>query len=392
MYNRNISIICAFVLTLNLLLPAGVWAGQIDIPLRTWVSRPLPAMGTGPYPIPYEGKHSRLLFDSKRSRMVLAGGDYEWDGSLGAPEGTLNGSSYVWAIDLSQGNTWTLISPWCNPPLQPARPDTVGWVYDSKRDRAVMMPGFYMGFQNIFAGCSHPEVNDAVIFDFTTNKWQPRDYAKPPDGWGGDLGSSYSTYDPTTDAVYRFRYSGRLEIFYLTSGTYEKLDLPDAYQGDYNRDMPAIDVAGKAIYITSRPLRSLLKYSIPDRRIVEAIPLPAQWQPPSGEFGGSDLETYMVFDPINRMILNPVTDGFGDGKSSNIIGLAIYHVDTKKWEWESVPSAVSGNALGFDEAHNVMMFMGRSPTDVFWLYRYGNGAGPPIDTTPPAPPSNLQVR
>src|SRR5581483_12181763 len=76
-------------------------SGWINIPLKTWSSRPAPAAAAGPYPSPYEGKHSRLLFDSKRGRMVLAGGDYEWT------TGTLDGSQLVWAIDLSQGNTWT---------------------------------------------------------------------------------------------------------------------------------------------------------------------------------------------------------------------------------------------------------------------------------------------
>ena len=70
--------------------------------------------------------------------MVLTGGDY-----VNAYISS-NGSQMVWAIDLASGSApaWTLIGPWCNGPVQPGRPDTVGWVYDSKRDQGVLVPGY----------------------------------------------------------------------------------------------------------------------------------------------------------------------------------------------------------------------------------------------------------
>lgn len=61
--------------------------------------------------------------------MVLTGDDY-----LNAYISSYRGQ-LVWVIDLAWKPTpsWTLIGPWCNGPVQPGRPDTVGWVFDSKR-------------------------------------------------------------------------------------------------------------------------------------------------------------------------------------------------------------------------------------------------------------------
>src|ERR1700737_3197347 len=46
---------------------------SLDIPGRTWVPRPLDTkVGLGP--VPGAAKHSRVIFDSLRGRMVVAGG------------------------------------------------------------------------------------------------------------------------------------------------------------------------------------------------------------------------------------------------------------------------------------------------------------------------------
>jgi hypothetical protein len=111
---------------------------------------------------------------------------------------------------------------------------------------------------------------------------------------------------------------------------------------------------------------------------VDVIPLPRQAQPPQGY----DEETYLAFDPINRVVLYPNTRE----NSGRVYGLGIYHVDTKRWEWEGVPAGsppVQGNVLGFDVGNNaLLLYGGKEGTDVgppvvFWLYRYGSGSRPP---------------
>jgi hypothetical protein len=43
---------------------------------------------------------------------------------------------------------------------------------------------------------------------------------------------------------------------------------------DPNRDQPAIDLQGRNVYLPSRRLGALLRYSIPKDGIVETIPVP----------------------------------------------------------------------------------------------------------------------
>jgi hypothetical protein len=54
--------------------PPPAAGGKLDLPLRTWVSRPLPTGTSGPGPTPNGSKHTRLLYDSRRGRMVLTAG------------------------------------------------------------------------------------------------------------------------------------------------------------------------------------------------------------------------------------------------------------------------------------------------------------------------------
>jgi hypothetical protein len=339
----------------------------LALPPRTWVPRPLPTDGTGPIPYNRGIKHSRILFDSKRGRLVIAGGD------VAHPRiGNGNGNSTVWAIDLEKDSRWELLHDWCAGPgkLMPGTPDSVAWVYASKHDQAVMLPGFYFITQdNRWCPDAH-EVADAVIYDFTDNEWKPVPFPKPANGWGGDIGGSFAVYDPPTDSVYRFRNGGLMEIFSMTGKT------RSGYAGSSdeggNRDQSAIDVSGRSIYRVGRDLRALLRYSIPRGGTVDAIPLPSQWVKPPG-----DHETYLAFDSRNRVLLLPNVENFG----GRVLGLGIFHVDTKTWEWENVGPVdgllVRGNVFGFDEKNDVFFLGGGHPNEgvlppvtVFWLYRY----------------------
>lgn len=393
--------------------PAGP-AGALDLPPRTWVPRPAPVAGLGPMP-DGTGKHSRLLFDSKRKVMVLAGGDYIYAETGVDTTENYSGMQMVWSIDLSRGlqARWTRLMPWCAPQgqIQPGRPDTVVWVYDSKRDQGVMLPGFYFitqhGKPTVCPGVT--QTADAVIFDFSAGRWQPAPWSPPPGGYGGDEGGSYGVYDPVTDAVYRFRSMGgwgnTMEILYRATNTWEQVRLGSAQDGIHatnaNRDQSAIDVEGRSIYAISWRLRALMRYSIPDKRVAETVPMPAPWMPPQAP---GDHETWLAFDPINRVVLNPVARNF-DGV---LVGLAMYHVDSKRWEWEEPPRSgppVSGNVFGFDPANNAMMFLGRSAAKVWWLYRYANRPGAaaaapaaqsgsaksPQAASPPRPPADPAV-
>lgn len=338
----------------------------LDIPARTWVPRPLDPTAPGPITYGRGTKHSRVLFDSKRGRMVIAGGDV-----VHPRIGNGNGNSTVWAIDLEKGNTWELLHDWCAGPgeLMPGTPDSVGWVYASRHDQALMLPGFYFLSQGNRWCPTAREVVDALVYDFSTNTWKPPPFPAPRRGWGGDIGASFAVYDPDTDAVYRFRHGGIVEILSMSGAAREVSTGPLDESG--NRDQPAIDVQGRNLYRLARGPRLLLRYSIRSQS-VSGIPLPPQWREPHG-----DHETYLAFDPRNRVLLLPNVENFG-GK---VLGLGIYHVDAQRWEWEPVREVdgllVRGNLFGFDEKNNVFLLGGGHPNEgalppvtVFWLYRY----------------------
>jgi hypothetical protein len=336
---------------------------SLDLPARTWVPRPL---DTKVGPVPGGAKHSRVFFDSRRGRMVLAGGDVRHP-----TIGNGNGNPTIWTVDLERNTPWERIHDWCSErgELMPGTPDTVGWVYASRHDQGVMFPGFYFITQDTRWCPESREVADALLYDFATSKWLPVPFPKPANGWGGDIGASYAAYDPETDSIYRFRNGGTIEVFSM-SGTTRTYPSGPFDEGG-NRDQAAIDVRGRSIYRVGRGSRSLIKMSIRSKSI-SAVALPRQWVQPA-----NDMETYLAFDPINRVLLLPNVESFG-GK---VLGLGIYHVDTKRWEWEAAGTVqgllVRGNVFGFDEKNNAFLLLGGHtsegtlpPVTVYWLYRY----------------------
>ena len=339
---------------------SGGGGGSLRLAAKTWVPLAAPAMGAGPYQTA-SGKHARMTYDSKRQRLVLSGGDYQHP-SMSVVG---NGSQMVWSVNLTTGQ-WTMLGAWCNGPLMPGRPDTVGWTYDSKRDRGVMLPGFYFVDQGGLSSCSGvQETGDAVTFDFTTNKWSAATWAPPSGGYGGDCcGVSYASYDPGTDAVYRFRYnSGRIEKLSLANNRWTSTAFAGLEQSDFNRAQSAVDVPGRALYVIDAKGKRLVKYSL-DRPGVSYAPMPSQYKGPSDR---ATFETYLVFDSVNRVLLMPDVADF-DGI---VVGLGVYHVDSRKWEYHAVPAGPSGNVWQFDPAANAMLGVGRNAEHKFWLYRYG---------------------
>jgi hypothetical protein len=76
----------------------------LDLPLRTWVPRPLPAVGGGAMPAGRSGKHARWIFDVKRRRMVIAGGDWLPMRTLSTDPYFYDGPNTVWALGVANWN------------------------------------------------------------------------------------------------------------------------------------------------------------------------------------------------------------------------------------------------------------------------------------------------
>jgi hypothetical protein len=328
--------------------------------------------------------------------MVLAGGD------------TTNqyishdGNNMVWSKDLStvvSTPNWTLLAPWCynTGQIQPARPDSVGWAYDSKRNVGVMMPGFYFGTQKSYSNClsftgqNPTETNDSVTFNFSTNTWSAATYSPPHKGYGGDEGSSFSVYDPVTDSVIRFRDTCCVEVLHRATNKWSYYN----QTRHTNRAQLAIDVIGRNVYGIDTVDMHLLRWNVDTHAFKDLGRMPASWKGPDNPRGG-EFETYLVFDSVNRVLISPDLPNY----NGQIRGMAFYRVDTRKWDaYEPVTGTIDGycvqaNTFGYDPSNNVMIgFGGHGGTcgnlSVYWLYRYGNGSG--SDTTPPSSPKNPRI-
>jgi len=133
------------------------------IPVRQWVERPLPPQGQA-YMAGAGGKHGRAFYHPRFSGLVFAGGDWKTSQpTLEAGNGT---GSEVWTLN-ARTDTWTRLRPFCVPgEPQPGSPDTVGWAYDSVRDRGIMTPGFYFITQGATDPCGSVYGWGAYAFSF----------------------------------------------------------------------------------------------------------------------------------------------------------------------------------------------------------------------------------
>jgi hypothetical protein len=349
----------------------SVPAGQ-SLPIRQWVERPNPTEGQA-YMAGRGGKHGRVFYHPGLQSMVFAGGD--WHTSMPEIERYGDGAgSEIWAlIVLNHG--WTLLRPLCVPgQIQPGRPDTVIWAYDSKRNRGLMAPGFYFITQGAVNDCGELAGWGGYAFSFATHAFAGPDagagLTAPPGGWGGDTGASYGVYDPIADELVRVRNAPSLERLSLTTQSWRVQML--VKPGDLNwnpipnRAQSVIDVSGRAIYwidawASSSP--TLVRVSLVDGSVT-TIPLPVQYKQPVA----GDHEVYLAFDPVNRVVFMPNNFDMGN---SPLTGLGIYHVDTGQWEWEAVPAAAFGSVWGFDENSGALIGIGKrvSPS-AYFLYKY----------------------
>src|SRR5215813_1879724 len=106
-------------------------AGQLDIPLRTWIARAYTtpnAPGAGGNGRGGGSKHLRLAPNPRNGRIYFEGGDY------GSNPGDGSFENGLWSYDVVK-DQWIMDYPYCGYPgdIMPGRPDEVGWVWDSKR-------------------------------------------------------------------------------------------------------------------------------------------------------------------------------------------------------------------------------------------------------------------
>ncbi len=351
-----------------------------------WNGIPLWARGHGP--MAGGGKHARLTYDTRRRRFLLTGGDRD---------GSDNGNPSVWAFTV--GGPATQLSPMCRPypDYLPSFPDNVSWVYDSRRDRAIVMPGFFFPFDRVRAVCGRNDerilkrtlpdgrvIKEAGSLNLTTNKWEFPTWPYPTEmGYGGDQGTNFSAYDPTRDMIVRFHWDGawgnNLQRLHLATNTWDRIKLGMDHPTDRNRirnqwsttSQPAIDVQGRAVYVISRSGLGVVQPDGTSRTVVEwrllrvnldtgaaqRLPVPAGYVPPNFA-NGNGTDILLVFDPVRRVLIHPHMTGL----AGDTIAVYISHVDAGH-RWSTVPiprngPPFKGNVAGVDPNSGAMVLIG----------------------------------
>lgn len=338
-----------------------------------WRAFPLPARDQGP--MPYGGKHSRLAYDPARGQLLHTGGDI---GQI-----TDDGNNEVWA---GREGAWQRVHAMCGAPgaIVPARPDNCTWTVDTRRDRALIAPGFFFGpavYQRYCGTAGATPIQSALAFNLATRTWEQPGFPVPPWGYGGDTGANFGFYDPTADALCRFKWDGAWGATYervrCATGQWSKINLGAAQQdggpvgGTYDGDLrnvgvttsqSAVDVAGRTAYCIGRAANSGIWYLLPvnlDSGRTWRIPIPTTigFVPPAAESGGGT-DILLQFDPVSRVLLHPMIPNLG----GEVLGVLIRHVETGQWEMDrdlpTAPPWVVGNVCGFDGGTTDLVLMG----------------------------------
>jgi hypothetical protein len=361
-----------------LVLVSSAAAAPIDIPLDTWVRRPLPPHGGGACPTGC--KHMRLAYDSANGRIYFCGGDYGGDPYIDS------GRQEVWSYSIAD-SSWRLEYPYCGVAgqVQPMHPDEVGWVYDSRRDKFWMIPG-YMGHDT--GDCTDAAVvrNEIMTFEPATDRWTVENRQEFTGANYGDMG--FAQYDPVTDTIIQFFYSScsGVAIYDIATDTWTRKCLPGTFF--LTKEYTALDLEDRVIYAIEGNENKLYRYDI-DSQTIQAV----SDTPP----GKGSTRMRPVWDSVNRVLL---WFDYGGDDDPNGGHLHVYHPDTNTWEVDKPirqpqGDPVVGVNVVFDPGQNALLVMG-SPTfnsPYFFLYRYDNGSGGPArDTTPPSAPTGLHAR
>jgi hypothetical protein len=354
-------------------------AAPIDIPLDTWVRRPLPPSGHGP--CPGHCKHMRLMHNPVDGRIYFEGGDYGGGGHIDS------GRNETWSYSVAD-STWRLEYPYCGPAgeFQPMHPDEVGWVYDTRRNVFWMVPG-YMGQDTADCPSSATQLRyQMMTFNPSVDQWTDEN-RKELDGVNlGDNG--FAQYDPVTDTIIQFFYAScsGVAIYDIATDTWTKKCFPNL--PFVSKEYTAMDPVNRVIYVIDGNGNKLYRYHI-DSQTVEAV----CDAPP----GAGATQSHPVWDSVNHVLLwldyvSTYSPGGGH--------FHVYHPDTNTWEVDKPihqpeGSTVFGDNAVFDPGQNVFLVMGSlyDDTPYFYIYRYAaGGPPPPPDTAPPSPPANLRPR
>jgi hypothetical protein len=349
---------------------------RVGIPLKTWVARSFAAAADAFNAPGSSGKHQRLAHNPVDGLIYFLGGDHaQYDF---APYTMDSGRNEMWTYSIKT-DQWAKIQPFCRTDgtVQPARPDQVGWVFDTRRNVFWMVPGYMWG------GSLCPNMVQGAIMSYdplTTKRWTVHGT------YGTNQYSVFGTYDHVTDTYIRLYYSGSsgtaVQIYHPNLGTdaaaWEKKSFPSLTVRP-ELCMPALNAKGRCIYFCTPTV--LYRYDIDPRELKAIGTVPAAAMADGGEVTA-------VWDSISEVLYYIPFVSASDTRAT----CHIYHPDTKQWETDALYQpdglAPAGRHAVFDPLENVLMLFGSGDKHLF-LYRYGDG---PSSKTRPSAPANLSIK
>jgi hypothetical protein len=281
---------------------------SFNIPSRTWVARPYSSVppgapGNGGVGGVYGGKHMNLAFNPVNKKVYITGGD-----SFNVPYGDNQG---VWSYDIP-ANTWTMEYPHCGfqGDIMPGGANESGFVWDSKRSKFWLLPGFWFLGQSGPSGC----------------------------GGGGQSGQFWNVTSPTVLSGYAtyFAYDHNTGDRYFPGTHYSvALNTPSAGQMTVtNINIPA----GRDIRIYWQTAGSALQIG----SIMTFDPVTKKWANP-----GVAAEPLNVEHPKNG-VYDPVTDSIwrvGQDNSGSLM-FDQFNIATNTWKIYNTPCGRDPNRLG----------------------------------------------
>jgi hypothetical protein len=340
-----------------------------------------------------------MLSDTKRKRIVTFGGDFN------NISGTQSSVPEVYGYTAST-DTWVMISPFCHGPgkVTPSEPnDGQPWVHDTLRDRYWALPGGwdFADAQTCSVSGGSPMPSVAGSTYYRGLMWMHADTGE----WTGvtkavQTGAFCGHYDPVKDCIVGISEDGSgPTVWRLFLSTLQVNEVPLTAGGTFangNGFLPnsaarlddfCIDAQGRKGYVlTPYPFyqnhefhhveHKLIGFDLDNPSVQSELASPPFNYPNHPVGFGSDGQCQIVFDTVNRKVLWP----YKRDVCGIVYGMAAYDPQTGKWETFPVTvsdqsaAPVTGNAVVFDKANNVMLIAGgafcsHNPVH-YYLWRY----------------------
>ncbi|MBN4079346.1 hypothetical protein JYT26_01770, partial [Beggiatoa alba] len=282
-------------------------SAQINIPLKTWMAVSLDSANA---PCLGGCKHMRLAHNPVNGLIYVLGGDHSGSTPGFSQSGRME--MYTYSIET---NEWIVEQPYCRTDgtPQPAGPDEIGWMYDSKRNTFWHNPGFNWDHGS---NCPNSTVlrNEIMSYDPIAKVWKFENRTNIKEGTGVTPGNArFGQYDPVEDTFVVF-VGSKANIYDITNDSWSQVSLSGLSQfGMTGDNYVAMDLENRITYIVeNRYIQRIFAYDMDAKSLTDLGPLPSN--------AAAHKEAQPHWDPINKVVLWP---HWVDDENADILNLYV---------------------------------------------------------------------